>query len=216
MKDMDVLTGFSFSGWMEIGGALFALISGFALGWWRNMCSIRKKKQKTDKEIDWHIHSQIHETLTELRYSTDAARAQLVQFHNGEYFMDGVSMRKMSLTHESLSKGVSGEGDRLKGLLVSLFTPLMGKVIENSPILYHTKDDKDCFFKNFFESGSILTYMVLPVNYQNKISGYVIIEWCSVSKSKYAEKHYSEISEKLLDARNQIQIQLDEQLRAFA
>jgi hypothetical protein len=55
------------------------------------------------------IHSEIHEMLTELRVLTDSARAQIIQFHNGEYFMDGVSMRKFSVTHESLEKGIDSD-----------------------------------------------------------------------------------------------------------
>jgi hypothetical protein len=63
--------------------------------------------------------------LTELRVKVDCARAQIVQFHNGEYFMDGISMKKLSLTHESLSKGVSEEAGKTTNILISLFTPLM-------------------------------------------------------------------------------------------
>lgn len=210
---MDVVTGISLPMWAEIGIAIFTLISGVLIGWWRQTVKTKTRNKKLSKEINWHIHSQIHELLTELRFGTDAARAQLIQFHNGGYFMDGVSMGKLSLTHESLSKGVSADGDRLQSLLLSLFTPLIGKVIEDSPIFYHTKDDKDSFFKNFIMSGSVASYVVLPVRYENNISGYIMLQWCSPVKSKGAEKDSINLSGLIKDTRNQIQIHLDEQLR---
>jgi hypothetical protein len=203
----------SFGSWMEIGIGLFALISGFMVGWKRKGCNIKKKKQKANKETNWFIHSQIHELLTELRFSTDAARAQLAQFHNGEYFMDGVSMRKMSLTHESLAKGVSADSDRLQGMLISLFSPLIGKVLEDEAHLHLTKDDKDCYFKNFLVSGSIVSYMVLPVRCENSVCGFLMLQWGSPAKTKLTQKNMSIVVEKMEETRNQIQIQLDEQLR---
>lgn len=80
--------------------------ASFLVGAYYGIKKIKEKlfsnKKKKECKQYWNIHSEIHEILTELRIRTDAARAQIIQFHNGEYFMDGVSMKKMSLTHESL------------------------------------------------------------------------------------------------------------------
>ena len=80
-----------------------------------------KKKQITQLPDNcfWKTHTRLHETLTELRVKTDCARSQIVQFHNGGEFLDGISMKKMSLTHESLEKGVSSEMGIKKDLLLS-------------------------------------------------------------------------------------------------
>lgn len=209
---MDVITGITLPMWGEIGLAAGALCVGFFVGMLRQFF-LNRKNIKQNKEIDWHIHSQIHELLTELRVSTDSARTQLIQFHNGEYFMDGVSMRKLSLTHESVSKGVSVDGDRLQGLLLTLFTPLIGKVLEDTPVLHHTKQDKDSFFKNFFLAENIDSYVVLPIRHENVVSGYLIVQWGSPIKTKSIEKNIEHISKIVDEVRNQIQIQLDEQLR---
>jgi hypothetical protein len=56
-----------------------------------------KSRIKTDNFIE--IHTEIHELLTELRVTTKCMRASILQFHNGEYTMDGISMRKFSVTH---------------------------------------------------------------------------------------------------------------------
>jgi hypothetical protein len=210
---MDLVTGMSLPMWMEIGLAISALVFGFFAGAWRQVAK-NKKKNKVNKNIDWQVHSQIHELLTELRFSTDAARTQLVQFHNGEYFMDGVSMRKLSLTHESLSKGVSAGGERLHAVLLSLFTPLMGKVLDDSAVLHLTKQEKDSFFKNFFLAENVDSYMVLPIKHTGTVSGYVIVQWGSPAK-KTVQKKVEEIAEIMLETRNQIQIQLDDQMRTL-
>jgi transcriptional regulator with GAF, ATPase, and Fis domain len=212
-NSMDVITGISLPMWGEIGLAAGALGVGFIVGLFRQFL-VNRKKSKQSKEIDWQIHSQIHELLTELRVSSDSARSQLIQFHNGEYFMDGVSMRKMSLTHESVSKGVSVDGDRLHGLLMTLFTPLIGKVLEDKPVLHHTKQDKDSFSKNFFLAENVDSYIVLPIRHENKTSGYLIVQWGSPSKTKSIEKNIEYISKIINETRNQIQVQLDEQLRS--
>ena len=89
--------------WTElIIGALMALRVGQL--WFMRYLKTKKKKEYNSF---WSIHSQVHETLTELRVMSDCARVHLVQFHNGEYFLDGISMKKLSLTHESLNKGTS-------------------------------------------------------------------------------------------------------------
>jgi hypothetical protein len=209
---MDLVTGVSLPMWMDIGLGISALVFGFFVGAWRQVATNRKKN-KANKNINWQVHSQIHELLTELRFSTDAARTQLVQFHNGEYFMDGVSMRKLSLTHESVSKGVSEGGERLHGFLLSLFTPLVGKVLDDVAVLHHTKQEKDSFFKNFFLAENIDSYMVLPIKHSGMSSGYVIVQWCSPAKTKSVQKKVEDIAEFMLETRNQIQIQLDDQMR---
>ena len=209
---MDVVKELSLPLYIEIGLAISTLVFGFIAGSYRQLLKF-KCKQKKDKAMDWMIHSEIHELLTELRYETDAARAQLVQFHNGEYFMDGVSMKKLSLTHESLSVGVSAEADKLKGLLISLFTPLITKIVKDSPELIITKNEDDSFFKNFLLSSNAQAYLALPIKHENNICGYIMLQWCSPTKLKKASSNINEINERFTSVRNLIQIQLEEQRR---
>ena len=74
--------------WFEIGLAASAVAGGLLWG------AIKYLKSKRNKNDYFESHSRIYETLTELRVKADCARAQVVQFHNGEYFMDGISMRR--------------------------------------------------------------------------------------------------------------------------
>ena len=193
--------------WFQIGVSAIALLSGI-------IYAIRKllKKRKHEMYMSfWSTHSQIHETLTELRVLNDCARVHLVQFHNGEYFLDGVSMKKLSLTHESVNKGTSGEGDKIQGLLISRFLPLIQKLIQEDSSLSLVEDMEESYFKQFMTSGSILAFIVLPIKYRGMTTGYVMCQWCSWEKlDKLDEKSSTSALEY---AKNTIEVLLSQQLR---
>jgi len=199
----------------EYGVAGAIIVVGFVVGLIRRY-EINKLKSPPHKEfapIDWKTHSQIHELLTELRIESDAARVQIVQFHNGGTFVDGVSMMKMSLTHESVSKGVSAESGRLQSILISLFSPIIVKIIDDLPTFYVINDEKDTFSKNYLLGDSVYSFMALPLKHNTNITGYLMIQWCSPSKSNLAHRHLEGISAGLATTRNLIQVHLAEQLR---
>lgn len=136
------------------------------------------------------VHSEIHELLTELRVLTDAARAQVIQFHNGEYFMDGISMRKFSLTHESVEKGIESDGERMQGLLCSMFLPLLLLVVDNNPKIHFTVDLKDSHVKQYLESRNVEAFSVLPLQKQNQMTGFTMVQWCSGNKAESMDSVY--------------------------
>ena len=207
---MDLIKEFNFNYWIELGFAFSIVFGAFTY----KIISGLKIRNKTLFTDNWTIHSNIHECLTELRVLTDAARTQVIQFHNGEYFMDGVSMRKLSCTHESLSKGVSAQGDKTTNLLISLFAPLIEKITKDSPEPHLVKEDLEGFSKHSMEAANVHCYCVLPIKHKNIISGFVITEWCSPTKAKQVINHSDDIKRYVTAARNQIEIYLDEQGRA--
>jgi transcriptional regulator with GAF, ATPase, and Fis domain len=162
-----------------ITAGLFALIKG-----------IKKYKEvfATDNFIT--VHSEIHELLTELRVLTDAARTQVIQFHNGEYFMDGISMRKFSLTHESVEKGIESDGERMQGLLCSMFLPLLLLVVEDHAKVHFTVDLKDSHVRQYLESRNVEAFSVVPLQKQNQMTGFVMVQWCSGNKAENLDSVY--------------------------
>lgn len=166
-------------GFAIIAAAIFATIKG-----------IKKYKELFGVDNFITVHSEIHELLTELRVLTDAARTQVIQFHNGEYFMDGISMRKFSLTHESVEKGIESDGERMQGLLCSMFLPLLLLVVENSPKIHFTVDLKDSHVKQYLESRNVEAFSVLPLQKQNQMTGFVIVQWCSGNKAETLDSVY--------------------------
>ena len=135
-----------------------------------------KSRKKTDNFI--LIHSEINEYLTELRLTSNSMRASVLQFHNGEYFMDGISMRKFSITHESSHKGYTSQALKFKNTLCSLFIPLLTRVLENKPIIYSVEAmPSNSYAKHFFEDEYISHIACLPLKNKNINVGFILIQW---------------------------------------
>lgn len=135
-----------------------------------------KSKKKTDNFII--IHSEINELLTELRLISDSMRVSVMQFHNGEYFMDGISMRKFSITHESSHKGYTSQALKFKNTLCSLFIPLLTRVIEDKPLIYSVEAmSSGSYAKHFFEDENISHVSCLPLKNKNVNVGFILIQW---------------------------------------
>ena len=188
-----------------------SIITGSLLGVLVGVLKVFGKKKDNHREnIDFiQVHSQIHESLTELRIQTDAARTQVIQFHNGEYFMDGVSMRKFSLTHESLSRGVSADASRIKGLLCSMFVPLMNFVIKNEANVISVYDIPHSFCKQFFEENNVEGFVVLPLKVRGQLTAFILTQWCSEAKLETVD--HKLVKQYMDDARNAIEVQLSQQ-----
>lgn len=123
------------------------------------------------------IHTEIHELLTELRIHSKAMRVSVLQFHNGEYFMDGISMRKFSITHESSHKGYISQSLKFKNVLCSLFIPLLNKVLENKSTIHHVEAMAESYAKHFFEDENIAYYSCLPLKNKNVNIGFILLQW---------------------------------------
>lgn len=135
-----------------------------------------KSKKRTDNFI--LIHSEINELLTELRLTSESMRASVLQFHNGEYFMDGISMRKFSITHESSYKGYSSQASKFKNTLCTLFVPLLVRVLENKAIIFSVEAmPSNSYAKHFFEDEFISHIACLPVKNKNVNVGFILIQW---------------------------------------
>ena len=135
-----------------------------------------RSKRNTDNFII--IHSEINELLTELRLTSNSMRASVLQFHNGEYFMDGISMRKFSITHESSHKGYTSQILKFKNTLCSLFIPLLTRVLENKPMIYCVAAmPANSYTKHFFEDENISHIACLPLKNKSVNVGFVLVQW---------------------------------------
>ena len=133
-------------------------------------------------EVFWNVHTKIQETITELRLRVDCARTHLVQFHNGGYFLDGISMKRMSLTHESLERSVSGEIKNHQDLVMSMFMPLLENVKNDTATLRYVNEMEDSYPKQHLDSSNVIAFSVLPIRNDNMIVGYIMSQWCSWNK----------------------------------
>jgi len=167
------------------------------------------KKKKEGKQY-WNIHSEIHEILTELRIRTDAARSQIIQFHNGEYFMDGVSMKKMSLTHESLRSGISAEVHQKKDVLISAYIDFIRSILDSKYQFEVVGSMKESYQKQLFVASNVIAYMAVPLQSKGMNVGYIIVHWCSDEKVEKVKEDAA--SNELKYAKDRIEVQLGQQI----
>ena len=167
------------------------------------------KKKKEGKQY-WNIHSEIHEILTELRIRTDAARSQIIQFHNGEYFMDGVSMKKMSLTHESLRSGISAEVHQKKDVLISAYIDFIRSILDSKYQFEVVGSMKESYQKQLFIASNVVAYMAVPLQSKGMNVGYIIVHWCSDEKVEKVKEDAA--SNELKYAKDRIEVQLGQQI----
>jgi len=202
--------------WIEIGMAVAALAVGIFIVIIPLIIKNKKFKKiiggsiEYPKTFNWNVHTQIHEILTELRVKTDCARSQLIQFHNGGEFLDGISMKKMSLTHESLASGCSSEMEVKKDLLLSLCVEGLSLLKNDEPKLHIVEQMDDSWCKKFMQTSNTISFCFLPIRTKNTIMGYVMCQWCSWSKTDEIDE--SPVSEELESARNTIEMELHKQI----
>tara|TARA_R100000664_G_C2748226_1_gene135685 strand:+ start:1342 stop:1992 length:651 start_codon:yes stop_codon:yes gene_type:complete len=174
--------------WVSLGISLAAVTAGFFTYFINKQ--IKKRKKAKDivspsldfPEVFWNVHTKIQETITELRLRVDCARTHLVQFHNGGYFLDGISMKRMSLTHESLERSVSGEIKNHQDLVMSMFMPLLENVKNDTATLRYVNEMEDSYPKQHLDSSNVIAFSVLPIRNDNMIVGYIMSQWCSWNK----------------------------------
>ena len=181
-----------FGSWVEAGMVLAALGAGILLGYpmIKSFLAKRKENKSIWKELPTSqkfvsLHTKVHEHLTELRVRADAGRAQVVQFHNGGKFIDGSSMKRFSLTHESCRSGVSETRHTRQDVILTMFGEMLEIVTadEGTPIL--TSNLPDCHFKRHLEANSVILFSLVPIRNANgmNVIGCLSIEWCSWVKA---------------------------------
>ncbi len=174
--------------WIALGISVAALVAGF----FSYFFGFKKKKKSNHSDIIspkidfpdhfWEVHTKIQETITELRVKVNCARSHLVQFHNGGHFIDGISMKRMSLTHESLERSVSGEMKNHQDLLMSIYMEILNHVKKDHPLIIMVNEMEECYAKQDLESGNVIAFSLLPIKQNSLIIGYIMVEWCSWNK----------------------------------
>ena len=208
---MDILPDISLPMWIELFIYILTAICAYIVG---KLREVRKRKKEVLKKgnVDWTIHSQIHEFITELRVKTNASRVQVMQFHNGEYFLDGVSMQKMSTTHESLANGLASNAKM--SVLITMYAALMERLEENAAILHFVDQEKPSYFKNTLELANVNAYIILPLFNNNGKSGLLMVEWCC-EKTDYLSRSVDFVKEEVIHTRVVVQTKLSQQLKDF-
>ena len=181
-----------FGSWVEAGMVLAALGAGILLGYPMIKSFLRNRKENKAiwKELPTsnsfvNLHTKVHEHLTELRVLGDAGRAQVVQFHNGGKFIDGSSMKRFSLTHESCRSGVSETRHTRQDVILTMFGEMLELVTADDGRPMLTSKLPDCHFKRHLEANSVIMFSLVPIRNANgmNVIGCLSVEWCSWVKA---------------------------------
>jgi len=202
-----------FGSWVEVGMIAGVVIAGALTALLPILSRLKKRSKGTSRKqlgypnsVNWEEHTRIHEVLTELRVKTDSARTQVIQFHNGGHFLDGISMTKMSLTHESLANGVSSEMDTKKELMLSLCVEGLRLLLEDDSKIHITAQLDDSWCKQLLQHGNVVAFGFLPLRKQKEVQGYIMIQWCSWNKTDNVDEDV--VTQELEDSRVLTEVQL--------
>lgn len=179
-SDIDIL-----GSWVEVGMVVAAIAVGIFLAYPAVKSIIERKKQGKNpypcSQKFRSTHSRIHEFLTEIRVKMGADRASVLQFHNGGKFLDGSSVKKFSLTHESCVVGVSESMDLRQNLLASMFVEALEHLSKDDPTIEATSSLHDSHFKRHLEANHSLVFSLVPIKDIRGVLviGFLLVEWCN-------------------------------------
>lgn len=164
-----------------LGGVIFGIALGIIGAIRRRKPSIKELFSRDTKNKD--KHSRIHEILTELRLVTRSSRALIFQFHNGGIFADGSSMKRFSVTHESVSTGIQSMLLESQDVLVTRYMELV-HLLEVSPYkIISVESLLDCSLRSALEINNVEYFTVSSLKYSDSLTpmGFVCCHWCDAN-----------------------------------
>lgn len=204
-----------FGSWAEIGMVLVAVAAGVLIALPGLKAIQRKRERKsvfnpTDSNFR-ELHTRVHEHLSEIRIVLDAARTTVFHFHNGGSFLDGSSMKKFSLTHQSTTSGVSDTRSECQDVLLSLFVDMLEHIVSDEGTPLMTSQLPESHFKKWLESNHVVLFSIVPVRNAlgTLINGFMMSEWCSLSKSDDVNDEI--VCKEMLEKRRYIEAELAKQ-----
>jgi len=137
-----------------------------------------------DRDKNFHIYDR----LMYLRIKSSADRVRLCQFHNGGKFLSGTPMKKFTSTHETTSKGVSNESEKIQNCMTTIFHDKIMMVKENNPSIKNVSDlTMESNSKSLYKSSETEKFAILPVHKDDLIIGFIEVEWNEGSEVSYVE-----------------------------
>jgi hypothetical protein len=206
-------SNFSYSSidfWINIGAAIVGLIGGMlaSVTYLKNRIVFWKKQEEIDAAItvdDIRRYGQVQEILTTLRNQCGADRVQILQFHNGGKFLDGSSMKRMSVTHESCSYGVAYEYMHMQAVLATLLWEKIEMVKKDEPQIHLVNTLSESTLRTYCRSKGTEAFAVLPIRKDALVIGFVNLDWLD---AETAPSNPMEFALMLEEQRNYIELQL--------
>jgi hypothetical protein len=122
----------------------------------------------------------IKELLVEIRIKTKADRVSVSLFHNGERYVNGNSILRVSGAYESLEKGICSHRDSSQSILVSTVSEavsfLVGKPYEK---VYFKKvaDLEECYYQAVLISQGAKAVAKYPLRKGSDVIGFICADF---------------------------------------
>ena len=114
---------------------LSSIIVALITVWLKTYLDARRDEKK--KHEDECIHQEdlgemvyVQEYLERMREDYDFDRVSICQFHNGGKFFNGRSMKKFTMTYESVAPGIEKVKRKYQNILVSEFPKMVSALLE--------------------------------------------------------------------------------------
>lgn len=190
--------------WFQMGIMGATVLAGFVYGFRKVAKVVSKSRTQKNEERFSHVNMKIWEILSEIRLTHAASRISLTQFHNGGKFVDGSSMRKMSISHQSCDSKIASTMQFRQDVLVSRFVEIIDILHNDDTRVRMISNLNESNTKKFYELHDTVAVSILPVYSSDSmlVYGYISVEWCDLgSLHKIDEK---ELTQDLENARSQV------------
>lgn len=165
----------------ENGGAVIAFCFGVALAIPRLWVRFRKQRHSHEERSLREMNSAdmyIHDMLTELRIRLGAERAMVFQFHNGDHYLNGNPIQRVSCTHESVAGGYMNSRQLRMPMPVSMLAPIVDAVLADGVSVKWVDQLPDGHAKGVLEGMNVQAFVVKPLRHGKfGITGYLKVHW---------------------------------------
>lgn len=167
--------------WFQLGVAIAVGLAGLGYGAKQSFRFFKKKKVQKDEERFSFVNMKIWELLTDTRITLKADRVSITQFHNGGKFVDGSSMRRMSISSQSCDQKIPSTMQFRQDVLVSRFVEIIDMIHDNDAKIRMVSSLNDSNTKKFYELHDTLAFSILPIYCSDSMVayGYISVEWCN-------------------------------------
>jgi len=167
--------------WMGIGQVLSGLLVGLLAFAVSNFKRLWSRRNPTIQTVVNKNHK-LKDLLLEIRLHFDADRVKLFQVHNGDYFVNGSSIQKLSLSHYVVGTGISPPFDVEKlhqNIPISYIMCCIEQCLKEPYYFAQVKDmSDDLYFKSLLRHNGTETALFSGVfDRKGGLLGLIVVTW---------------------------------------
>jgi hypothetical protein len=122
----------------------------------------------------------ITEIIAEIRVLTSSDRVSIYMFHNGDHYVNGNSILRISCAYETIGAGVQGVMTTSQNILCSTVPEALDFILTcKGDEVYHaeTTDLPFCFYRSVLEANGVIGVAKYPLKYQGEVIGFVCLDF---------------------------------------